>query len=67
MEDYQGAMALAKNPVAYAGTKHIDIKYHYIREAIQDGLIALHYCTTSEMIADLFTRDCRKEDLNHCG
>ena len=37
MEDNQGTMALA-NPVAHARTKHIDIKYHYICEAIQDML-----------------------------
>jgi len=57
MEDNQGAMALAKNPVAHARTKHIDIKYHYIWEAIQDGLIALHYHLTNEMIVDLLQRD----------
>jgi len=60
MEDNQGAMALAKNPVAHARTKHIDIKYYYIRKAIQDGLIVLRYCPTNEMIADLFTKGLLK-------
>jgi len=41
-------------------TKHIDIKYHYIRKAIQDGLIVLRYCPTNEMIADLFTKGLPK-------
>ncbi len=35
MEDNQGAIAIAKNPIAHARRKHIDIQYHYIREAIQ--------------------------------
>jgi len=33
MEDNQGAIFIAKNPVAHSRTKHIDIRYHYIREA----------------------------------
>lgn len=56
MEDNQGAIALAKNPVAHARTKHIDIRYHYIREAVQSGLIDLQYCPTHEMCADLLTK-----------
>ena len=35
MEDNQGAIAIAKNPILHVRTKHIDICYHYIREAIQ--------------------------------
>ena len=38
MEDNQGAIALAKNRVANAS---IDIRYHYIREAVEDGMIEL--------------------------
>ncbi len=34
MENNQGAIAFAKNPVAHARTKHIDIRYHYEREAV---------------------------------
>ena len=41
MEDNQGAIALAKNPVAHSRTKHIDIHFHYIREAQENGLSRL--------------------------
>ena len=34
MEDNQGTIAIARNPVRHARTKHIDIKYHYVREAV---------------------------------
>ncbi|XP_064392583.1 uncharacterized protein LOC135340191 [Halichondria panicea] len=34
-EDNQGTIAMAKNPVSHSRTKHIDIKYHYVGEAIQ--------------------------------
>ena len=56
MEDNQGAIALGKNPVNHARTKHIDIRYHYVREAVEDGLISLTYCPTKEMVADLLTK-----------
>ena len=56
MEDNHGAIAIAMNPIGHARTKHIDIRYHYIREAVHDGMINLHYFPTSEMIADLLTK-----------
>ena len=60
MEDNQGAIALAKNPVAHARTKHIDIRFHYVREAVQEGTITLSYCPSEEMIADLLTKPLPK-------
>ena len=35
LEDNQGAIAMAKNPVGHKQSKHIDIRYHFIREAVQ--------------------------------
>ena len=55
MEDNQGAIAIAKNPTAHARTKHVDIRYHYVREAVQEGVVELRYCPTAQMIADLLT------------
>jgi len=37
--DNQSAIALAKNPVSDARAKHIDIRHHFVREAIQDKVI----------------------------
>jgi len=36
MEDNQGAIAIAHNPVDHARTKHIDIRYHFVRESVQE-------------------------------
>lgn len=55
-EDNQGAISLARNPVAHKRTKHIDVKYHFIREAVENRIIALEYCPTDEMTADLCTK-----------
>ncbi len=59
-EDNQGAIAMSKNPVSHARMKHIDIKFHYIREAVENGSVQLKYCCTEEMLADLLTKPLTK-------
>lgn len=49
LEDNQGAIALAKNPIGHSRTKHIDIRFHLVREAQRDGIIDIQYCPTEEM------------------
>ncbi len=56
MEDNQGATALAKNPIPHSRTKHIDIRFHFIREVQENDLIDFMYCPTTEMVADLYTK-----------
>jgi hypothetical protein len=56
MEDNQGAIAIAKNPVGHKRTKHIDIRYHFVREQTQKGVIEIQYLSTKEMLADMFTK-----------
>ena len=60
MEDNQGATAIAKNPVNHARTKHIDIRYHYIRQCILEEIVKVHYCSTENMYADMFTKPLPK-------
>jgi hypothetical protein len=54
--DNQGAIAIAKDPVHHGRTKHIDIKYHYIREKYREGIFEMVYCPTKEQLADIFTK-----------
>ena len=49
MKDNQGAICIAKNPIALSRTKHIGIHYHYIREALCDKIIELEYCLTKQL------------------
>ena len=65
MEDNQGAIAMAKNPVAHRRTKHIDIRYHFVREQVQKGNMQLQYCNTKEMIADIFTKPLCKSQFQY--
>lgn len=55
-EDNQGAIALAKNPEFHKRTKHIDIRYHFVREKVEDGQVCLQYCPTQDMLADIMTK-----------
>ncbi|UYV78459.1 hypothetical protein LAZ67_16001473 [Cordylochernes scorpioides] len=54
--DNQGAQQLARNPVHHARTKHIDIKWHYIRSICSDGLIEVVHIPTQENVADILTK-----------
>jgi len=54
--DNQGALALAKNPVHHTRSKHIDIKHHYIRETIAQGIVWLEHVSTSDMAADFLIK-----------
>ncbi len=56
--DNQSAISLAHAELGqfHARTKHIDIRYHFIREKIQEGTFEVIYCPTSEMTADILTK-----------
>ena len=47
-EDNQGAIALAKNPVFHKRTKHIQIRYHFVRDAVDDKVIDVDFCPREE-------------------
>jgi len=54
--DSKSAIALAHDRHYHARTKHIDIRYHFIRYIIEEGTIKLVYCPTDEMTADMLTK-----------
>lgn len=55
-EDNRAALLLAKNPINHGRTKHIDVRYHLVRERIDMGDIALHPVSTEDQTADLLTK-----------
>ena len=62
--DNQGAIGLAKNPVSHNKTKHIDIKYHFVRECVLNNKIRLEYVPSEFNVADLMTKPTSKVKLS---
>eukprot|EP00253_Pinus_taeda_P006925 PITA_06925 len=54
--DNSSAIALSKNSVFHKRTKHIDTRFHYIRELVSNGEIALEHCRTQEQVAEILTK-----------
>ena len=54
--DNHAADLLARNPVNHAATKHIDVRYHFIRECIADRSLDLKLIGTDDMAADILTK-----------
>ncbi|KAK0587736.1 hypothetical protein LWI29_027914 [Acer saccharum] len=59
--DNNSAIALSKNPVFHGRSKHIRIKYHYIRDLVKDGEVVVKHCKTQHQIADIFTKALKTE------
>ncbi|KAG4036942.1 hypothetical protein PC123_g27489 [Phytophthora cactorum] len=55
-KDNQSCIKTTKNPVNHGRAKHIDIKYHHIRDEVKRGEVKLQYCETSVMLADIMTK-----------
>ena len=53
--DNQGAIKLAKNPAFHKRSKHIDVKFHFIRSEVQQGAVSLSYVASEDNLADIFT------------
>ena len=62
--DNQGAIALAKNPVNHKRSKHIDIKYHFVRDEIIMKRLCVKYISTEENVADILTKPVSSKRLN---
>lgn len=63
--DNQSAMKLAKNAEYHKLTKHIDVKYHYIRECIENNVLELKYVMSKEQLADFLTKSLPKEKFKN--
>ena len=61
--DNKSAIALAKNPVFHDRSKHIDTRYHYIRECVASSEVQLKFVKSRDQIADIFTKPLKTEDF----
>ncbi|GAA0167003.1 hypothetical protein LIER_22032 [Lithospermum erythrorhizon] len=61
--DSQSALYLAQNPVFHERMKHIEVDYHFLRDAILDSTICMSHVSTSEQLADIFTKALGKRQF----
>jgi len=54
--DNQSCIKLSENPVFHDRSKHIDIRYHFIRDCVQRGIVQLQYIPTDEQVAEILTK-----------
>ena len=59
--DNKSAIALCKNLVFHGRSKHIDIRFHKIRELVVEKEVAIKYCPTIEQVVDIFTKPPKAE------
>jgi len=62
-KDNQACIYCSKNPGDHQRTKHIDTKYHFIREQVKAGNIILEKIHTTDNLADLFTKPLTKREF----
>jgi len=62
-EDNAGALFLAQNHALGLRTKHINVRYHFVRDLIEKGLLELKYISTNENVADIMTKNLN--ELKH--
>ncbi|GJU17502.1 hypothetical protein Tco_1145468 [Tanacetum coccineum] len=54
--DSKAAIAISCNPLQHSRTKHIDVRYHFIKELVEKGIVELFFVGTEYQLADLFTK-----------
>jgi hypothetical protein len=54
--DNQSCVKLSENHVFHDKSKHIEIKYHYIKDMVQRKAVHVRYLSTQEKVADIFTK-----------
>lgn len=58
--DKKSAINLAKHPISHGRSKHIEIKYHFLRDQVNKRKLELSYCKSEENVADILTKALKK-------
>nr|GEW03140.1 retrovirus-related Pol polyprotein from transposon TNT 1-94 [Tanacetum cinerariifolium] len=63
--DSQSAITISYNPMQYSRTKHINVRYHFIKEQVECGIIDLYFVPTKYQLADMFTKALSQDRLKY--
>ena len=58
--DNMSTIKLSKNLVLHGRSKHIDVRFHLLRDLCKEGIIELNFCRSDKQIADLFTKPLKQ-------
>ena len=61
--DNLSAISIAKNPITNQRSKHINVKYHFIRDYVKADDVILEFVPSQNNVADMFTKPCTREKL----
>lgn len=71
--DNSSSVKLSKNPVMHGRCKHIDVRFHFLRDLAKEGVVKLKHCSTQEQLADIMTKALKldsfcklREELSMC-
>ncbi|GJZ52061.1 retrovirus-related pol polyprotein from transposon TNT 1-94 [Tanacetum coccineum] len=62
--DNKSAIALCRNNVQHPRSKHIDVRYHFINEQVENGIVELYFVRTKYQLADIFSKPLPRERFN---
>jgi hypothetical protein len=62
--DNKSAIAISANPVQHSKTKHIDIRYHFLKHHVEEGNVEMYFVSTEFQLADLFTKALDEKRFN---
>ncbi|KAJ9563755.1 hypothetical protein OSB04_008915 [Centaurea solstitialis] len=61
--DNSSTIKLSKNAVLHGRSKHIDTRFHFLRDLVKDGVVELSYCSSQEQVADIMTKPLKLEQF----
>ncbi|GJS24883.1 hypothetical protein Tco_0453515 [Tanacetum coccineum] len=62
--DNKSAIALCRNNVQHSRSKHIDVRYHFIKEQVENGIVEFDFVRTEYQLTDIFTKPLPRERFN---
>jgi hypothetical protein len=62
--DNVGAIFIAKNATTKGRTKHMDIRFHFVREQIEEGNLEIRFVRSEDNVADIFTKNTSRATFN---
>ncbi|MCH86443.1 copia protein, partial [Trifolium medium] len=61
--DNKSAINLAKNPISHGKSKHIETRFHFLRDQVNKGKLSLEYCPTNNQQADIMTKAMKRDQF----